>query len=171
MADAVVTGFDYQPQGGFLSEWVLQVSGYDDPDLNGYVDTIPPRGLVELEVEIRQWEEYDYAEETGAHVTRIRGGDGWREYEWDDGAVHHYEWEHVLIDMRCRLCKRPEIARVFMVHDELWRSSGLEGWVCFWCLEDAIGRRLAPSDFKPGLPCNSEDANHALELRERMGLP
>jgi hypothetical protein len=57
-----------------------------------------------------------------------------------------------------------------MVTDELWASSRLDGWVCFWCLEEAIGRRLVPADFKPGLPCNSELAHHRPELRARMGL-
>jgi hypothetical protein len=164
-----VTGFDYQPQRGVLSDWLLRVSGYDD-ELNGQLDFLPPRGLVELEIEIRTWE-HDYAEETGAFPTRIHGGYGWREFEWDNGAVHRYEWEHVLIDMRCRLCMRPEVAWVYMVTDEVWASSGLDGWPCWRCLEEAIGRRLAPADFPPEIPCNSVEANHEPELRARIGLP
>ena len=70
------------------------MSGYDDEALNGQLDLPSPRGLVELECEIREWE-HEYAEETGAYPARIRGGYGWREFEWDNGAVHRYEWEHV----------------------------------------------------------------------------
>ncbi|UQX10101.1 hypothetical protein [Candidatus Mycobacterium methanotrophicum] len=70
-----MSDFDYRPQPGFLSEWSLSVSGYDDPVLNGQVDILPPRQLVELEIEIRTWEE-DYAEETGAALTRVHGGSG-----------------------------------------------------------------------------------------------
>ena len=149
-----VTGFDYQPQRGVLSEWLLRVSGYDDDVLNGQLDLLPPRGLVEMEAEIREWT-HEYAEETGAYPTRIRGGFGWREFEWDNGAVHRYEWEHVLIDMRCDRCKRPEIAELYTVTDEIWASSGLDGWVCFRCLEAAIGRRLVPADFKREIPANA----------------
>jgi hypothetical protein len=102
---------------------------------------------------------------------RIHGSHGWREYDWDNGAVHRYEWEHVLIDRRCDRCKRPEKAAVYMVNNELWASSGLDGWACFRCLEEVIGRRLVPADFKPGVPCNSDEAKHGTELGERMGLP
>jgi hypothetical protein len=64
----------------------LRVSGYDDDVLNGQLDLAPPRGLVEMECEIREWE-HEYAEETGAYPARIRGGYGWREFEWDNGAA------------------------------------------------------------------------------------
>lgn len=77
----------------------------------------------------------------------------------------------MLIDRRCDRCKRPEIGAVYMVNNELSASSGLDGWQCFRCLEEVIGRRLVPADFKPGLPCNSDEANHGPELRARMGLP
>lgn len=165
----MATGFDHQPEGGVLSEWSLSVSGYDDGILNGQIDTLPPHGLAEVEIEIRTWEE-DYEDDTGAFPVRIRGGYGWREFVYDNGAVHRYEWAHVLLDIRCRLCKRPEIARVYMVTDELWESSGLKGWPCWRCFEKAIGRRLVPTDFQPGIPCNSEEGNHEPELRARMGL-
>lgn len=56
------------------------------------------------------------------------------------------------------------------MHDELWESSGLDGWTCFRCLEGAIGRRLVPADFKPDLPANTDDTYHGSELRERLGL-
>ncbi|GBG39625.1 hypothetical protein [Mycobacterium montefiorense] len=164
-----VTGFDYRPQPGVLGEWSLRVSGYEDDDLNGQLDLLPPRGLVEVESTIELWEE-EYAEETGAHITRIHGGYGWREFEWDNGTVHRYEWEHVLIDLRCQLCMRPQTARIYMVTDELWERSGLEGWPCWRCLEKAVGRRLVPADFKPGVPCNSAEANHEPELFARIGL-
>jgi len=112
---------------------------------------------------------YDHQGETGASVTRVRGAHGWRVFEWNNGAVHRYEWEHVLLDLRCDRCKSPDAA-VYMVNDELWASSGLDGWACFRCLEEAIGRRLVPADFKPGLPCNSDEANHGPELCARIGL-
>jgi len=163
-----LTGFDYQPQTGVLSEWQLSVSGYDDPVLNGQIDTLPPHGLVELEIEIRTWEQ-DYEDDNGVRPVRIHGGYGWREFIYENGVVHRYEWVNVQLDLRCRLCERPQIAKIYMVTDELWESSGLEGAPCWRCFEDAIGRRLVPADFQL-LPCNSELADHELELRTRIGL-
>jgi hypothetical protein len=163
-----MTGFDYQPQLGFLSEWLLRVSGYEDDDLNGQLDLPPPHGLVELEETIREWE-HEYARETGAYPTRIHGAYGWRQFEFDNGAVHRYAWEHVLIDMRCGRCKSPD-ADLFMVTEELWDSSGLDGWVCFRCLEAAIGRQLVPADFPGDIPANTDEVRHGPELRARMGL-
>lgn len=129
-----------------------------------------PHGLVELELEIRTCEE-DYEADTGARPVHIHGGYGWREFVYDNGAVHRYEWEHVLIDIRCRVRNRPRIAQIYMVIDKLWESSGLDGWPRWRCFEKAIGKHLVPADFKPGLPCNSEVASHEPELRTRMGLP
>ena len=125
-----MTGFDYQPQLGFLeAEWLLRVSGYEDDDLNGQLDLPPPHGLVESEVNDPGMDTRD-ARETGAYPTRIHGAYGWRQFEFDNGAVHRYAWEHVLIDMRCGRCKSPD-ADLFMVTEELWDSSGLDGGRAF----------------------------------------
>jgi hypothetical protein len=163
-----MTGFDYQPQLGVLSEWLLRVSGYEDNDLNGQLDLPPPHGLVELEETIQEWE-HEYGRETDAYPTRIHGAYGWRQFEFDNGAVHRYEWEHVLIDLRCDRCKSPD-ADLFMVTKELWDSSGLDGCACFRCLEAAIGRQLVPADFPGDIPANTDEVRHGPELRARMGL-
>lgn len=111
----------------------------------------------------------DYIEMSKARPTRIHGQHGWREIEWDNGARHRYEWAPYELDLRCQECRSPD-SDLFMVHDELWASSGLDGWVCFRCFEKAIGRRLMPSDFKPDLPANTDQTRHGLELRQRIGL-
>jgi hypothetical protein len=161
-----VTDFDYRPEAGLVIAWVLRVSGYDE-DVDGQVDAETMR-LSDVEFEIESMED-DYKAEAGASLTRVHGSHGWRVYEWNNSAVHRYEWEHVLVDLRCHHCKSPDAA-VYMVKNKVWASSGLDGWACFRCLEEAIGRRLVPADFKPGLPCNSEEAHHEPELRDRMGL-
>lgn len=167
-----VSEFDYRPQPGFLSEWQLCVSGYDDPDLNlnGDLDILPPWELAEVEVQIRAWED-EYVEETGATLLRVHGAWGWREFEYDNDAVHRFEWRHELIDMRCPRCMRPEIADLYIVTDELWTASGFESHECWRCLEEVIGRRLVPSDFQPGVPVNTDESLHSEELRARIGLP
>jgi hypothetical protein len=112
----------------------------------------------------------DYEAATGASITRVHGSHGWRVFEWDNGAVHCYEWKHLWLDLRCAYCKSPEFREVFMVTDELWASSGLAGYVCFRCLEQAIGRRLVPADFKPEVLANADAEYHSPELLARMGL-
>ncbi|MCV7100905.1 MULTISPECIES: hypothetical protein [Mycobacterium] len=162
-----MTDFDYQPQAGVVIAWVLRVSGYH-PDVDGQVDA-QTRTLSDVEFEIESMVD-EYQAETGASITRIHGSHGWRIVEWDTGAVHRYEWEHTPIDLRCAICLRPEIADLYMVTDELWASSGLDGWVCFRCLEAAIGRRLVAADFKGDCPANTDTTQHCRELRQRMGL-
>jgi hypothetical protein len=67
-----VTGFDYQPERGVFSEWLLRVSGYHDDVLNGQLDLVPPRGLVELESEMREWEhEYAVGERDAAQPDQL----------------------------------------------------------------------------------------------------
>jgi RND superfamily putative drug exporter len=110
-----------------------------------------------------------YHAKTGASVTRVDGSHGWRVFEWDNGSVHRYMWEQELLDMRCHYCKSPD-TDLYMVTDDLWACSGLDGWACFRCLESAIGRDLVPEDFAPGMPANTEEVYHAPELRERIGL-
>jgi hypothetical protein len=162
-----VTGFDYRPEAGFVVRWGLCVSGYaDDIDGEWYWDFDL---LSEVELDMETMAE-EYQEDSGASITRVYGSHGRRVYEWDNGAVHRYEWKHTLEDRRCHRCKSPAVASVYMVTDEVWASSGLDGWACLCCLEDAIGRRLVPADFIPRLPCNSELAPHGPELRARMGL-
>ncbi|WP_107661202.1 hypothetical protein [Nocardia suismassiliense] len=68
----------------------------------------------------------------------------------------------------CDKCSSTD-ADVYMVHDDLWASSGLSGWVCFRCFEKAIGRRLVATDFK-SLPGNTDLVYHGPELRDRLGL-
>lgn len=53
----------------------------------------------------------------------------------------------------CPNCKS-NLSPVFMVKDELWRQSGMEGWPCILCFEKAIGRRLKLEDLKPTPLCN-----------------
>lgn len=162
----MVTGFEYRVEKGVEVIWGLTVSGYDD-EIDGQLDTDRGR-LVDIECAMEDLTA-DHAEMTGAALTRVRGDHGWREYEWDNGAVHRYEWCHGLLDLRCDKCRSPD-ADLYMVHDELWRSSGMDGWVCFRCFEKAIGRLLVPSDFKPNLPGNTDQTYHCQELRERIGL-
>jgi hypothetical protein len=56
-----------------------------------------------------------------AEVTRVDGSDGWRVFEWDNGAVHRYMWEQELLDMRCHYCKSP--AEVYHAPERLTKSS------------------------------------------------
>jgi hypothetical protein len=164
-----VTDFEYLPEEGVLIFWTLSLSGYDGDvdDLDGDFD--PMDALSEIEATMENFED-EYREASGATLVRVHGAHGWRVYQWDNGAVHRYEWKYTPQDRRCPRCKRGAVAGVYMVTDELWASSGLDGWPCFWCLEEAIGRRLVPADFQPGLPCNSDLAPHGRELRDRMGL-
>ncbi|MFF0532932.1 hypothetical protein ACFYT3_31750 [Nocardia amikacinitolerans] len=160
-----MTGFDFHLQDGVLNLWGLTVSGYDD-EIDGHLD-LPDGDLVDVESAINDLT-VDYIEMRGAHPTRVRGDHGWREIEWDNGARHRYEWAPYELDLRCDECRSPD-SDLYMVHDELWESSGLDGRVCFRCLEKAIGRRLVPSDFK-AVPANTDETHHGPELRQRIGL-
>lgn len=160
--------FEIRPQPGFWNFWHLRTSGYGNEAgyefLDGDWDTMD--SLVDVEATIENVEN-EYAEKTGATVVRVSGGHGLREIEWDNGQVHRYDWELVTQDARCHRCKHPD-NRIYMVTDELWESSGLDGWVCFRCVEEAIGRRLEPADFQP-LPCNDPaQANLSGDLLQRI---
>ncbi|MFJ2667708.1 hypothetical protein ACIO14_25530 [Nocardia fluminea] len=159
-----MSGFDFHLQDGVLNLWGLTVSGYDG--LSGELD-LPDGDLVDVESAINDLT-VDYAEMHKARPTRIRGDYGWREIEWDNGARHRYEWAPYEMDLRCAECRSPD-SDLYMVHDEVWASSGLDGRVCFRCLEKAIGRLLVPSDFK-ALPANTDETRHGPELRQRIGL-
>jgi hypothetical protein len=63
-------------------------------------------------------------------------------------------------------------SELYIVHDHVWKTSGMESWggcLCIGCLERRIGRRLTPDDFPdhvfnthlPGTP----------RLMERRGTP
>lgn len=45
---------------------------------------------------------------------------------------------------------------IFMVHDDLWKQSGMERNPCILCFERAIGRRLKIEDLKPSPMCNHD---------------
>ena len=160
-----MTDFDYRPREGFGICWVLTVTGYD-PEIDGDELDLAELSEIETAIEHMTW---DYAAGTGAQLTRIHGAHGQRTYEWDDGAVHRYEWHHELVDLRCDICKSPD-NDMYMLHDTLWDASGLDGRPCFRCFETAIGRQLVPADFKPGIPAHSEDSVMSPELCARMGL-
>ena len=157
--------FEYQPQEGVLILWHVTVSGFDDDDLNGDFDSQDTLGDVEHLIE--NFED-EYRDDTDASLTRVRGAHGWREFEWNNGAIHRYEWKHFLLDLRCPICHSPD-NDLYMVHDLVWHSSGLDGLACFRCLERAIGRQLTPDDFDPGVPANDgRYTHHGPELRQRI---
>jgi hypothetical protein len=158
--------FEYRVVDGVDILWGVTLAGYDD-ETDGEVDVLD--SLLEVE-HVMDDLEREYRDETGATITRVRGAHGWREFEWDNGAVHRYEWQHAELDMRCAQCRSVD-NDLYMVTTDVWESSGLNGWSCFRCLEKAIGRRLKPADFKTGLPANTVMRYHHPDLRARMGLP
>ncbi|MGV9823398.1 hypothetical protein [Nocardia xishanensis] len=161
-----MTFFEYDVVEDVLVRWHLTVSGYDD-EIDGDLD-IDQGYLSDVEIAIEDLTA-DYRETTGARLTHVRGDHGWRELKWDNGAMHRYEWEHFVMDLRCENCRGH--SDLFMLTKEVWESAGLEGWVCFRCIEAALGRRLTPADFEPGIPANDDTCLHEPELRERLGLP
>lgn len=166
-----MTDFDYEVIPGVYYDWGLTISGYPEGDvMNGDLgDSL--RGLFGVEEAIADITE-EYAEESGSSMTRVRGAHGWREFTWSDGSVHRYEWEMYPLDMRCAKCKSPD-NDLYMVTDEVWASTGLApdvGWVCYRCVEGLLGRQLAPADFDPNIPANTDTVGHGEELRQRMGL-
>ena len=160
-----MTEFEYRPQEGIEVEWAVTLSGFDDfADVNR--ECVSHDTLVDVEATMERLE-FRYGHETGASLARVHGAHGWREFEWSNGAVHRYEWNHVEVDLRCPRCGNPDNA-IYMVTDELWASSGLESIECFRCLEEVIGRQLVPFDFKRGVPAN-DGYHHGPELRQRIG--
>jgi hypothetical protein len=56
---------------------------------------------------------------------------------------------------------------MYIVTDEVWKQSGLEGWggcLCIGCLEKRISRRLKPADF-PDHPFNKMPGSKRLLKR------
>jgi hypothetical protein len=69
-----------------------------------------------------------------------------------------YWWEcYDIWSSRCPDCKRVYAEPgVFMVHDDIWASLGLDpdaGWFCMDCIEHRLGRVLAALDLCP-VPAN-----------------
>ena len=159
-----MTEFEYQPQEGVLLLWTLTMSGYGE-EYDGDFDAMEL--LSDIEATIENCEE-EYRQDSGSSIVTVRGAHGWREFEWDNGATHRYEWSHFLLDLRCSICSSPD-NDLYVVTDELWQSSGLDGRACFRCLEQAIGRQLVPDDFID-VPANDEQyTRHGPELRARIG--
>lgn len=159
--------FEFRPQAGFRLEWSLTLTGYADEDdnLDGDFDLMD--SLTDIEATMENIEG-EYPEHSNASLVMVRGGFGWREFHWSNEKVHRYEWIDCVFDSRCRRCESPD-NNIFMVTDEVWRESGLDGWVCFRCVEDSLGRELVPTDFKD-VPCNDPTCmRHVPELRRRMG--
>jgi hypothetical protein len=157
--------FEYEPVAGFFLSFGTSLSGYSTK-LDGD-DFEPCKTMVEVEETMQDFGE-EFVEETGAAIVKVRGDQGWREYTWSNGAVHRWEWKHHLMDMRCSHCKSAD-NDLYMVKDGVWEESGLDGWTCFRCLEDAIDRRLEPADFIEDIPANTDhDRFHGPELRGRI---
>ncbi len=159
--------FEYRPQDGVRILWGLTLTGYagEFDHLDGDFD--PMDNLSDIEATIENFEG-EYPAHSGARIVRVSGGHGWREYEWSNGKVHRYEWSHGEMDCRCQNCQSPD-NDICMVTDDVWQQSKLDGWVCYRCIERAIGRELTPADF-PDLPCNDpRQFTHTPELRRRIG--
>jgi hypothetical protein len=73
----------------------------------------------------------------------------------------------------CRWCgvDTGEIHEWYMVSDEIWDRYGpANRCLCIGCLEDRLGRRLQPEDFKD-VPVNSDTDRHRSDrLLNRLGL-
>ena len=54
----------------------------------------------------------------------------------------------------CDKCGKKVVNTAYMVHDELWKETGLDGWVCILCFEKSIGRRIKLTDLKEEVLCN-----------------
>jgi len=65
----------------------------------------------------------------------------------------------------------PDGAEMFMLHDEVWRATKLQGIYCVGCTEAALGRQLVPADFNDALVNRRTDSGMSSRLRDRLGLP
>lgn len=66
-----------------------------------------------------------------------------------------------MIDWSCLDCQSDtqDILEYYMVHDDLWESTGLglgDGLLCIGCLECRLGRELQSADFTDA-PLNDSD--------------
>jgi hypothetical protein len=60
----------------------------------------------------------------------------------------------------------------FYVHDDLWRTYGVEGVLCIGCLETRMDRKLTPEDFYDGghkRKLTKRETKEVREWRARMG--
>jgi hypothetical protein len=55
----------------------------------------------------------------------------------------------------------------YMVHDEVWKTAGGEGWLCIGCLEQRLDRPLEPRDFKSSLTINEPSPLDSARIRDR----
>jgi hypothetical protein len=131
-----VTDFGYRPEEGSRSSGGCALSGYDDETDDEWDWGF--RHLSELEYVIEQ-DEAGYGKETGTSLLRVHGSHGWRVSSGT--TARSIGTSGSTRSETCDRCKSPDAA-VYMVNDELWASSGLDGWACYRCLEEAIGRRL-----------------------------
>jgi hypothetical protein len=96
-----MTDFDYRPKPGFTIDWVLRVSGYDEKISDPIAKNYRYLYLSQIESDIEEMTR-DYEDATGAFITRVHGSHGWRVFEWDNGAVHCYEWKHLWLNSKDR---------------------------------------------------------------------
>lgn len=63
----------------------------------------------------------------------------------------------------------------YAVHNELWRTYGVEGVLCIGCLEMRLGRKLGPGDFPEGFAARDNRSEHfpnycrSERLNDRLG--
>jgi hypothetical protein len=79
----------------------------------------------------------------------------------------------VLGSTRCFSCGVDvwDIGEDFYVHDELWRTYGVEGVLCIGCFEIRLGRKLMPADFPDGYIGEQIGCQPSERLRDRLGGP
>jgi len=73
------------------------------------------------------------------------------------------------IGARCLDCHY-DYDEYYMVHDEIWKQTGLggdDGQLCIGCLEKRIGRRVGPADFIDA-PINQIGMDRSLRLASRL---
>ncbi len=78
---------------------------------------------------------------------------------------------HPLFTCRDCQCDTDQIGEYYMLHDEVWRETGLglhDGMLCIGCAESRLGRRLRPVDFKHA-PINLGFFNRSERMVERVG--
>lgn len=76
------------------------------------------------------------------------------------------------VEFPCTDCQQDTLGEAYMVTDSLWAASGLApngGKLCVGCLEQRIGRQLAPPDFKD-VPLNTAaNRTRSERLKSRLG--
>ncbi|MGW1742425.1 hypothetical protein ACWCPQ_26870 [Nocardia sp. NPDC001965] len=153
--------FDYRPQAGVHSTWVMWI---DDAEHFAELDR-----LSDVESEIEDVVD-EHAEQTQSSIVRVQGAHGWRRFEMSNGEELDFRWEHAPIDFRCTGCGYDASGEGYMVHDEVWAKAGFtDGCFCIGCLEAALGRRVSTPDFQD-LPMNTDPYRvRSKRLRDRLG--